>query len=57
MITYTVKIIDNHDRVHASHNHVSDIALYGKDIQLLFPDGSETNERINHKQRIEVHPE
>jgi len=54
MITYTVKIIDSEGGVRTKHEKVGDIALFGKDVQILFKDGHETNERITSKQRIEV---
>jgi len=37
--------------------NVSDIKLYGNDIQLLFPDGSETNIKLRDDEQLTVIPE
>lgn len=43
--------------VKETHENVSDITLYGNDIQLLFADGSETNIKLGDNEQLTVTPE
>ena len=54
MITYTLKEIDRQGSVQNKHVNVSDIQIYGQDIQIYYSDGSETNINLNSRQRIEL---
>lgn len=40
--------------VNEEHENVSDIALYGNDVQLLFADGSETNIKLGDNEQLTV---
>lgn len=44
-------------RVNEHHENVSDITLYGNDVQLLFADGSETNIKLRDDEQLTVTPE
>ena len=54
MITYTLKEIDGQGSVQNKHVNVSDIQIYGQDIQIHWSDGSGTNINLDSEQRIEL---
>jgi len=54
MKTFQLKIIDSQGGVTQKYSNVSDIALYGTDIQILFADGHEDNYQLLTNQRMEM---